>query len=350
MAKGNVNPAPPPNPAANPTPSPSAPPPTGTGGGGPTGNSGYSMNDSSMQGLQNKAGDLGSRLSSISSGLRGLNFSGNALGPIGLFAVPALNASNDNAVAQAEKGAKAFTDVQSGIKATHQTAVNTDASQSSNLKSFDTSTNAKPPPGSTGGGFGLNSQGGPKVSGAGTIAGGGTGATGLNSQGGPKVLQNPNIKGGTGPARHRRTEGTWRPLGLDHPEHQGRQRSPRDRRPEHARRTIGRHHSQHQGRRRSCRDRRAQGRRRRTVGRDHAQHQGRCRTCRDRRHSEGSWRRRHRGTAGHRWRHPWFSWCQVARNARWRRQGRRNPDRARRRRDSRWQGRYASSWLGRRRD
>src|SRR5690349_18538126 len=146
MAKGNVNPNPSPNPAPN--PAPSAPPPTGTGGGGPTGNTGFSMNDSSMQGLQNKAGDLGSRLASISSGLRGLNFSGNALGPIGLFAVPALNASNDNAVAQADKGAKAFTDVQSGIKATHQTVVNTDTSQGTNFKSFDTSTTAKPPPGS----------------------------------------------------------------------------------------------------------------------------------------------------------------------------------------------------------
>ena len=45
-----------------------------------------------------------------------LNFSGNALGPIGLFAVPALNASNDNAVSQADRGAKAFTDVQSNLK------------------------------------------------------------------------------------------------------------------------------------------------------------------------------------------------------------------------------------------
>ena len=106
MAKGNVNPNPAPNPGANPPAS--APPTSGTGGGGPTGNSGFSMNDSSMQGLQNKAGDLGSRLTGISSGLRGLNFSGNALGPIGLFAVPALNASNDNAVSQADRGAKAF--------------------------------------------------------------------------------------------------------------------------------------------------------------------------------------------------------------------------------------------------
>src|SRR5690606_10285611 len=113
---------PPSNPGANPPPS--APPTSGTGGisGGPTGNSGYSMNDSSMQGLQNKAGDLGSRLSSISSGLRGLNFSGNALGPIGLFAVPALNNSNENAVTQADKGAKAFTDVQTNLKATQQTS------------------------------------------------------------------------------------------------------------------------------------------------------------------------------------------------------------------------------------
>src|SRR5215216_847880 len=121
MAKGNTNPTPSPSPSPNTNPAPNSTPspsPTGTGGGGPTGNSGFSMNESSMQGLQSKAGDLGSRLSTISGGLRGLNFSGNALGPIGLFAVPALNASNDNAVSQADKGAKAFTDVQSKLKAT----------------------------------------------------------------------------------------------------------------------------------------------------------------------------------------------------------------------------------------
>ena len=199
MAKGNVNPTPSPsnpNPAPNPTPSPST---TGTGGGNaPTGNSGFSMNESSMQGLQNKAGDLGSRLSSISSGLRGLNFSGNALGPIGLFAVPALNASNDHAVSQADKGAKAFTDVQSGLKATHQTAVNTDTNQKTTFNSFDTSTNAKPPPGAANTTLGNNVQGGPKVSGPGSINGGGTSTLGNNTQGGPKVSQGPDIKGGTG--------------------------------------------------------------------------------------------------------------------------------------------------------
>ncbi|MGW4210665.1 glycosyltransferase [Lentzea sp. NPDC004789] len=200
MAKGNVNPTPSPtpntNPAPNPTPSPSS---TGTGGSnGPTGNTGFSMNDSSMQGLQSKAGDLGSRLSSISSGLRGLNFSGNALGPIGLFAVPALNASNDHAVSQADKGAKAFTDVQAGLKATHETAVSTDTNQKTTFNSFDTSTNAKPPPGAANTTLGNNPQGGPKVSGPGSINGGGTSTLGNNPQGGPNVSQAPNIKGGGG--------------------------------------------------------------------------------------------------------------------------------------------------------
>ncbi|WP_329792503.1 glycosyltransferase [Lentzea sp. DG1S-22] len=197
MAKGNVNPNPSPNPAANPAanPPPSAPP-TSTGtGGGPTGNSGYSMSDSSMQGLQNKAGDLGSRLASISSGLRGLNFSGNALGPIGLFAVPALNASNDNAIAQADRGAKAFTDVQSGLKATHQTSTTTDTSQGSNFRSIDPSTNAKPPPGATAPPPGLNTSGG-KVTGPESIKGGGNFTPGLNAQGGPKHTGPQAVKGG----------------------------------------------------------------------------------------------------------------------------------------------------------
>ncbi|SDO71642.1 hypothetical protein [Lentzea jiangxiensis] len=193
MAKGNVNPNPSSNPGANPPPST---PPVSTGtGGGPTGNSGYSMSDSSMQGLQNKAGDLGSRLSSISSGLRGLNFSGNALGPIGLFAVPALNASNDNAIAQADKGAKAFTDVQSGLKATHQTSTTTDTSQGSNFRSIDPSTNAKPPPGATAPPPGLNTSGG-KVTGPESIKGGGNFTPGLNAQGGAKHTGPQAVKGG----------------------------------------------------------------------------------------------------------------------------------------------------------
>ncbi|MET8762365.1 hypothetical protein [Lentzea sp. NPDC004782] len=203
MAKGNVNPtsSPPPNtnPAPNPTPSSSS---TGTGGGnnGPTGNSGFSVSDSSMQGLQNKAGDLGSRLSSISSGLRGLNFSGNALGPIGLFAVPALNASNDHAVSQADKGAKAFTDVQSNLKATHETFTQTDQTNQKNFNSLDTTTSAKPPPGAANTTLGNNVQGGPKVSGPGSINGGsGANVPGNNNpQGGPKVKGPDPIKGGAG--------------------------------------------------------------------------------------------------------------------------------------------------------
>ena len=55
-----------------------------------------------MQRLQGNAGDLQSRLSSISSGLRGLNLGTLSMGPIGLFAVPSLNASNDQAIAQAD--------------------------------------------------------------------------------------------------------------------------------------------------------------------------------------------------------------------------------------------------------
>ncbi|MGZ3146146.1 hypothetical protein ACVDFE_29960 [Lentzea chajnantorensis] len=154
------------------------------------------MSDSSMQGLQNKAGDLGSRLASISSGLRGLSFSGNALGPIGLFAVPALNASNDNAVAQADRGAKAFTDVQSGLKATHQTSTTTDTNQSSNLRSIDTSTNAKPPAGTTAPPPSGPSTSGGKVSDPGSVKGGGSSTPGPNGQSGPKVSGPGTVKGG----------------------------------------------------------------------------------------------------------------------------------------------------------
>ncbi|TWP52524.1 hypothetical protein FKR81_09380 [Lentzea tibetensis] len=198
MAKGNANPNPSPsgNPNANPAPPPPAPP-AGIGTGGPTGNSGFSMSDSSMSGLQSKAGDLQSRLSTISGGLRGLNLGTNSLGPIGLFAVPSLNASNDNAIAQADRGAKAFGDVQAGLKATANTAVSTDTNNSSSIKSIDTSTNYKPPPNG-----GVNvpvapRPGGPNVSAPPVVPGGPVGGPGgVKGPGGPNVSQTPNIKGG----------------------------------------------------------------------------------------------------------------------------------------------------------
>ncbi|HWO65802.1 MAG TPA: hypothetical protein VNO31_37800, partial [Umezawaea sp.] len=170
----NVNPNA--NPSVNTNPAPPPPPPPAGIGSGPTGNSGFSQSESTMSGLQGRAGDMQARLSNISSGLRGLNLGMGSLGPIGLFAVPALNNSNDHAVAQAERGSKAFGDVQQGLKATQQVTVSTDTNNASSFRGIDPNNTFKPVPGAA------NSIAPPP------------------KQGGAQVSQKPNIPGASGPA------------------------------------------------------------------------------------------------------------------------------------------------------
>lgn len=127
------------NPDTPPAGPPSPPPSTG----GPTGNAGFAMQPSTMDTLQGRAGNLGTRLSAIAGGLRGLHLGPNALGPVGLPVVPVLNSTNDNAVAQAERGATAFGGIQSGLRATQVTAADTDTHNASTLTAIDPTT--KPP-------------------------------------------------------------------------------------------------------------------------------------------------------------------------------------------------------------
>jgi hypothetical protein len=200
MARGGGNANPNPNPSTSGQPSSSTPPPPPPPGvpGGPTGNSGFSMSESSMQGLQSKAGDLQSRLTAISSGLRGLQLGGNALGPIGLFAVPALNNSNGKSVEQADNASKAMGNVQSGLKATQQTHVENDQVSRDQFAKIDPTTNARNTVG------GPNSMGpgpkppaGPVVMPPQQLKGGPNSLPGgPKPAGGPAVAQGPNIKGG----------------------------------------------------------------------------------------------------------------------------------------------------------
>lgn len=129
-----------PNPDTPPAAPPSPPPP---GTGEPAGTAGFAMRPSTMDTLQGRAGNLGSRLGAIAGGLRGLHLGATALGPVGLPVVPVLNATNDNAVAQADRGATAFGNIQSGLRATQVTAADTDTHNASTLTAIDPTT--KPP-------------------------------------------------------------------------------------------------------------------------------------------------------------------------------------------------------------
>ncbi|MEV0678359.1 toxin glutamine deamidase domain-containing protein [Actinosynnema sp. NPDC050436] len=162
------------------------------------------MTVSTMEGLQGKAGDFQSRLTAITGGLRGLQLGPNALGPIGLFAVPALNNSNDNTVSQAERAASTFGNVRSGLKATQETHVQTDRNSQKEFNKFNPDANAQRPPGQPGGGpSGGPKTGGPTVSKSdGPKGGGGTGPSGgPKGSGGPAVNPAGGPKGGgTGPS------------------------------------------------------------------------------------------------------------------------------------------------------
>jgi hypothetical protein len=114
---------------------------------GDTGTAGFTTSDSTMDDLRERAGGLQTRLSGIAGELSGLHLAPNALGPIGLATVPALNSANDNAVAQAERGARAFGEIQAGLRATQQTFVNTDTDNASSLKDIDPTTRTPFPAG-----------------------------------------------------------------------------------------------------------------------------------------------------------------------------------------------------------
>jgi hypothetical protein len=197
-SSSNSNPAA--NPNSNPNPSPAPSPGSGTGS-GPTGNSGFSQSESTMSGLQNRAGSLGSQLSSITNGLKGLTLNPLALGPIGLVTVPAINNSNDHAVAQAERGVKAFGDVQAGLKATQQVTVSTDTNNAATFKAINPNNTDTAPPGSAGVPKAPQAQAGPQVSKAQDIQGG-TNAPPAAKSGptGPAVSTAPTLPGGTNAA------------------------------------------------------------------------------------------------------------------------------------------------------
>ncbi|MBY8852654.1 hypothetical protein K7G98_32275, partial [Saccharothrix sp. MB29] len=160
------------------------------------------MNSSSMEGLQRKAGDFQARLAAISSGLTGLKLGPNALGPIGIVAVPALNNSNDASVAQANNASTAMGNVQSGLKATAQTHVQNDQFSRDQFKAIDPNSNAQRQPGSPGTGpLGVKGPGGPQVSPNNVQPGasGPNGSGGGKTAGGPSVSPVKNVPGAAGP-------------------------------------------------------------------------------------------------------------------------------------------------------
>ncbi|MBB4967460.1 hypothetical protein [Saccharothrix violaceirubra] len=159
------------------------------------------MSSSTLEGLQAKAGGFQDRLSGISNGLRGLQFAPNALGPIGLFMVPALNESNANTVTQAQQAATTFGNVQAGLKATHETHVLTDANSGKELAKINPDSGALRPPGQPGGlPPGGAKNGGPAVTKpVGPKGGGGPGGTGgTKGTTGPSVAPTTAPRGGAG--------------------------------------------------------------------------------------------------------------------------------------------------------
>ncbi|WP_394620108.1 hypothetical protein JNUCC0626_13680 [Lentzea sp. JNUCC 0626] len=86
-----------------------------------------SMDPAQMEKLQQVSGNYQTRMGDVTDGLRRLALPPNALGPIGLAAVPALNSSTSNSATEADRAAATFGNVRDGVRATLQTQQNVDA-------------------------------------------------------------------------------------------------------------------------------------------------------------------------------------------------------------------------------
>ncbi|MCC8246582.1 hypothetical protein [Saccharothrix luteola] len=171
----------------------STPPPPG-------GDTGFTMDASAMDTLQQQADDLRTGYEEVSSKLSGQALAGNAFGTAGAFAVEAFNASNHRSVELTGKAASTLGLVGEGLKATAHTQQEADRASGEQFASVEPDTIANGPQGAPAGGpDGTATTQGPPVTPTETIPGGGASGTGTASQpGGPQVPPASDIPGADG--------------------------------------------------------------------------------------------------------------------------------------------------------
>ncbi|MEU4769857.1 hypothetical protein AB0H12_42230 [Actinosynnema sp. NPDC023794] len=171
----------------------STPPPPG-------GDSGFTMDASAMDTLQQQADDLRTGYEEVSSKLSGQGLAGNAFGTAGAFAVEAFNASNHRSVDLTGKAASTLGLVGEGLRATARTQQEADRAGGEQFAAVEPATIANGPQGAPAGGpNGAPTTPGPPVTPTGTIPGdAGSGAGAASQPGGPQVPPTTDIPGADG--------------------------------------------------------------------------------------------------------------------------------------------------------
>ncbi|TQM84901.1 hypothetical protein FHX81_7364 [Saccharothrix saharensis] len=118
----------------------------------PGGGSGFTMDESAIDSLQQQAENLRTGYQEVSSTLSGQTLAGNAFGTVGTFAVEAFNASHGKSVELAGKAASTLGLVGEGLKATARTHLEADRANGEQFTSFDSAEITDGPQGAPSGG------------------------------------------------------------------------------------------------------------------------------------------------------------------------------------------------------
>ncbi|MFE9746704.1 hypothetical protein ACFYOT_17520 [Saccharothrix saharensis] len=118
----------------------------------PGGGSGFTMDESAIDSLQQQADDLRTGYQEVASTLSGQALAGNAFGTVGAFAVEAFNASLGKSVELAGKAASTLGLVGEGLKATAQTHLEADRANGEQFTSLESAEITDGPRGAPSGG------------------------------------------------------------------------------------------------------------------------------------------------------------------------------------------------------
>ncbi|MFD7658730.1 hypothetical protein ACFV4N_32550 [Actinosynnema sp. NPDC059797] len=170
------------------------PPPTEVGTYSPDG-SGFTMEQSAMETLQQQADSLRTGYQEASSRLSGQGLAGNAFGTAGAFAAEAFNASAGRSVELVGRAASTLGLVGEALKATARTHQEADRANGDQFARIDPTHTAGPPLGAPGGGGGgTPAPQGPPVASPGDLPGGpGNGGGAPFQTGGPQTTPTGDV-------------------------------------------------------------------------------------------------------------------------------------------------------------
>ncbi|MDU0291768.1 hypothetical protein NUG22_21355, partial [Saccharothrix longispora] len=180
----------------------------------PGGGSGFTMEQSAMDALQQQADELSAGYQEVSSKLSGQTLAGNAFGTVGTFAAEAFNASNGRSVELAGKAASALGLVGEGLKATAQTHLEADRAGGEQFARIEPAEIAERPQGAPAGGAGgPGAPQGPPVTPTEQVPGVPDGGGAPSRTDGPPVTPTADVPGADGTTHASKSTGPETPTG-----------------------------------------------------------------------------------------------------------------------------------------